>query len=363
MSQCLINLISITDNSKINLFVNHIINQVPVPYKNQKIKFYSPVKANPIKLVNPFILNSTNFKPDNIFEYFSVENIITIFYLSLLEQQLLFIDNDHSLLSSISYLFTNLTYPMSWIDTYIPILSLSSISFLQSIVPFIMGSSEFLVNYAINNSYIGEQTSPRVSFIHIKNNLISMEVKSLLEKKKGMSRKNILKYLELPQIPEGLEKIMVKKLKSEDFLSELAKFYTGAKDKYSVYLTIKRLYLEKQKYKKNPAKRTFQAFRIYVNRELDVIDLALDRVVNRVSNGGRICVITFNSLEDRIVKNKVKYFENHCTCPKGYPCVCGEKSLGKMLNKKAITASEAELLSNRRSKPAKLRIFERGYDD
>ena len=214
MSQCLKNLISITDNSKINLFVNHIINQVPVPYKNQKIKFYSPVKANPIKLVNPFILNSTNFKPDNIFEYFSVENIITIFYLSLLEQQLLFIDNDHSLLSSISYLFTNLTYPMSWIDTYIPILSLSSISFLQSIVPFIMGSSEFLVNYAINNSYIGEQTSPRVSFIHIKNNLISMEVKSLLEKKKGMSRKNILKYLELPQIPEGLEKIMVKKLNS-----------------------------------------------------------------------------------------------------------------------------------------------------
>ena len=114
---------------------------------------------------------------------------------------------------------------------------------------------------------------------------------------------------------------------------------------------------------KNPAKRTFQAFRIYVNRELDVIDLALDRVVNRVSNGGRICVITFNSLEDRIVKNKFKYFENPCTCPKGYPCVCGKKSLGKMLNKKAITASEAELLSNRRSKPAKLRIFERGYDD
>ena len=214
MSQCLKNLISIKDNTKLNLFVNHIINQVPVPYKNQKIKFYTPIKANPIKLVNPFILNSINFKPDNIYDYFSVDNIITIFYLSLLEQQLLFIDNDHSLLSSISYLFTNLTYPMSWIDTYIPILSLSSISFLQSIVPFIMGSSEHLVNYAINNSFIGEQYSPRVVFIHIKNNLINMNINHLLNKKKGMTRKNILKYLELPQIPESLEKTIVKKLNS-----------------------------------------------------------------------------------------------------------------------------------------------------
>ena len=214
MGECLKNLISISDNTKLNLFVNHIINQVPVPYKNQKIKFYTPIKAIPIKLVNPFILNCINFKPDNIYDYFSTENIVTIFYLSLLEQQLLFIDNDHSLLSSISYLFTNLTYPIPWIDTYIPILSLSSISFLQSIVPFIMGSSEYLVNYAINNSYIGEQYSPRVVFIHIKNNIINMNVQNLLYKKKGMSRKNILKYLELPQIPEGLEKTITKKLNS-----------------------------------------------------------------------------------------------------------------------------------------------------
>ena len=127
MSQCLKSMISINDNTKLNLFINHIINQVPVPYRNQKIKFYTPIKSNPIKLVSPFILNKTNFSPDNIFEYFSVDNIITIFYLSLLEQQLLFIDNDHSLLTSISYLFVNLTYPMSWIDTYIPVLSLSSI--------------------------------------------------------------------------------------------------------------------------------------------------------------------------------------------------------------------------------------------
>ena len=212
MSQCLKAMVNINDNTKLNLFINHIINQVPVPYKNQKIKFYTPIKANPIKLVNPFILNNTNFKPDNIFEYFSIENIITIFYLALLEQQLLFIDNDHSLLTSISYLFLNLTYPMSWIDTYIPVLSLSSISFLQSIVPFIMGSNEYLVKYAMNNSYIGEQYSPRVVFIHIKNNIITMDTKNIFNKKKGMNRKNILKNLELPPIPESLEKIINKKL-------------------------------------------------------------------------------------------------------------------------------------------------------
>ena len=111
---------------------------------------------------------------------------------------------------------------------------------------------------------------------------------------------------------------------------------------------------------KNPAKRTFQALRIYINRELDVINVALDRVIDRVESGGRICVITFHSLEDKLVKDKFKLFENPCTCPKGYPCVCGKKSKGRIVNKKAIVASEGELENNRRSKSAKLRIFEKG---
>lgn len=213
MSQCVKAIVSINDNTKLNLFINHIINQVPVPYQNQKIKFYTPIKSSPIKLVSPFILNNANFKADNIFEYFSIEHIITIFYLSLLEQQLLFIDNDHSLLSSISFLFANLIYPISWIDTYIPILSLSSISFLQSIVPFIMGSNEYLFNYAMENSYIGEQYSPRVVYIHIKNDIITMDAKDIF-KKKGMNRKNILKNLELPPLPDNIEKLINKKLSS-----------------------------------------------------------------------------------------------------------------------------------------------------
>ena len=110
---------------------------------------------------------------------------------------------------------------------------------------------------------------------------------------------------------------------------------------------------------KNPAKRTFQAFRIYINRELDVIDVALDKVIDRLDDKGRICVITFHSLEDRLVKEKFKTFENPCTCPKGYPCVCGKKSKGVMVNKKVIVANDEELENNRRSKSAKLRIFER----
>lgn len=114
---------------------------------------------------------------------------------------------------------------------------------------------------------------------------------------------------------------------------------------------------------KNPAKRTFQAFRIYINRELEVIDLALDKVIDRVKDGGRICVITFHSIEDKLVKDKFKTFENPCTCPKNLPCVCGKKSKGKIVNRKVITATEYELEENRRSKSAKLRIFERSYND
>ena len=114
---------------------------------------------------------------------------------------------------------------------------------------------------------------------------------------------------------------------------------------------------------KNPAKRTFQALRIYINRELEVIDIALDKVIDRINPSGRICVITFHSIEDKLVKDKFKSFENPCTCPKNLPCVCGKKSKGKIINKKVITATETEINNNRRSKPAKLRIFERGNYD
>ncbi len=112
--------------------------------------------------------------------------------------------------------------------------------------------------------------------------------------------------------------------------------------------------------KKHPAKRTFQALRIYVNNELDVLELALDKAVKLLNSGGRLLVITFHSLEDKIVKEKFRYYENPCTCPKDLPiCICQKKPLGKIVNKKAIVAKKNELDENNRSHSAQLRIFER----
>ena len=112
--------------------------------------------------------------------------------------------------------------------------------------------------------------------------------------------------------------------------------------------------------KKHPSKRTFQAIRIFVNKELEVLEEALDKAVNLLKNNGKLLVITFHSLEDRMVKEKFREYENPCTCPPEIPvCVCNKKSLGKVITKKPITAKESELNENNRAHSAKLRIFER----
>ncbi|QUI23200.1 16S rRNA (cytosine(1402)-N(4))-methyltransferase RsmH [Vallitalea pronyensis] len=114
----------------------------------------------------------------------------------------------------------------------------------------------------------------------------------------------------------------------------------------------------------HPAKRTFQAIRIELNRELTVIKDTLDDMVERLNDGGRLCVITFHSLEDRIVKNIFKNHQNPCTCPPDFPiCVCNKKPKGKMITRKPITATQLELDNNSRSKSAKLRIFEKNEGD
>lgn len=110
----------------------------------------------------------------------------------------------------------------------------------------------------------------------------------------------------------------------------------------------------------HPAKRTFQAIRIELNRELDVLRDSLDGMIDMLGDGGRICIITFHSLEDRIVKTIFKKNENPCTCPADFPvCVCGKKSKGKVITRKPILPGEDEMKENSRSKSAKLRIFER----
>ena len=110
----------------------------------------------------------------------------------------------------------------------------------------------------------------------------------------------------------------------------------------------------------HPSKRTFQAIRIECNRELDVLKNSLEEMIGFLNPGGRICIITFHSLEDRIVKSIFKKQENPCTCPPNFPvCMCGKESMGKVVTRKPILPSEEELNENSRSKSAKLRIFER----
>ena len=110
----------------------------------------------------------------------------------------------------------------------------------------------------------------------------------------------------------------------------------------------------------HPAKQTFQAIRIELNRELDVLEQSIDSMIDRLNIGGRLCIITFHSLEDRIVKVKFKEAENPCICPPEFPvCVCGRKSKGRVITRKPILPSERELEENSRSKSAKLRIFEK----
>ena len=108
----------------------------------------------------------------------------------------------------------------------------------------------------------------------------------------------------------------------------------------------------------HPAKRTFQAVRIECNRELEVLKDSLDQQIDLLNPGGSICVITFHSLEDRIVKSAFRKNENPCTCPPDFPvCVCGQVSRGKVITRKPILPSEEELKSNQRAKSAKLRVF------
>ncbi|MCR4961951.1 MAG: 16S rRNA (cytosine(1402)-N(4))-methyltransferase RsmH [Lachnospiraceae bacterium] len=114
----------------------------------------------------------------------------------------------------------------------------------------------------------------------------------------------------------------------------------------------------------HPSKRTFQAIRIECNHELDVLRDSIDGMIDFLKPGGRIAIITFHSLEDRIVKNAFRKNEDPCTCPKNFPvCVCGQKSRGKVITRKPILPSEEELEENPRSRSAKLRIFEKVRED
>lgn len=160
---------------------------------------------------------------------------------------------------------------------------------------------------------------------------------------------------------------IIKNYGEDKFAKNIAKHIVMERGKHPIETTgqlnevIRRaIPMKFQKTSGHPSKRTFQAIRIELNRELDVLRETLDDMIDMLNPGGRICIITFHSLEDRIVKSAFRKNENPCTCPSHFPvCVCGNISKGKVITRKPILPSEEELMYNSRSKSAKLRIFER----
>ena len=153
----------------------------------------------------------------------------------------------------------------------------------------------------------------------------------------------------------------------DKFAKNIAKHIVIAREKEPIETTGQLTEIIRQaipmKYQKksgHPAKRTFQAIRIELNRELEVLRDSLDDMIELLNPGGRLCIITFHSLEDRIVKSAFKKNENPCTCPPDFPvCVCGKTSKGSIIPRKPILPSEEEWANTSRSKSAQLRIFER----
>ena len=151
----------------------------------------------------------------------------------------------------------------------------------------------------------------------------------------------------------------------DKFAKNIAKHIVAAREKQPIETTgqlteiiRQSIPMKFQKKSGHPAKRTFQAIRIELNRELDVLRETLDDMIELLNPGGRLCIITFHSLEDRIVKSAFRKNEDPCICPKHFPvCVCGNVSKGSIVTRKPILPSEEELEYNSRSKSAKLRIF------
>ncbi len=152
----------------------------------------------------------------------------------------------------------------------------------------------------------------------------------------------------------------------EKYASSIAKNIVNAREHKPIETTlelaeiIKNSVPQKVRREGHPARKTFQALRIAVNKELEVLEKGLDEAFELLSSGGRLAVITFHSLEDRIVKKKMASWCTGCTCPKDFPvCVCGNKPKAKLVNRKPIVASEEELQFNIRSRSAKLRVCEK----
>ncbi|WP_105614971.1 16S rRNA (cytosine(1402)-N(4))-methyltransferase RsmH [Vallitalea okinawensis] len=183
-----------------------------------------------------------------------------------------------------------------------------------------------------------------------------------MDQRKDISAKNIVnEYSE-----EQLNNIMWK-YGEERWSKRIAQFIVQARKEKEIETTFELVDIIKRAVPKgarkdgpHPAKRTFQAIRIELNSELEILEGTIKDIVSRLDQGGRLCIITFHSLEDRIVKQTYRELQDPCTCPREFPiCVCGKESMGKVITRKPILPSTEEIEMNPRSRSAKLRIFER----
>lgn len=213
LEKCLQALISMPP-SEANELLNHLINEVPIPSQNLKIMFFIQNNISPILLECPLVPSTTIMMNIRVFDYLSIENIIEIFHLCLLEQKILFICNNYSVLGAISFWFVNILYPFNWVNTYIPVLSINTVKFLQSIIPFIMGIDEFLLNFSIKNEYINinceNGNNNNIVYVDIERNAIYLDP----IKKKNETKKKMHKILGIPDFPEKIAKKLGNKLKA-----------------------------------------------------------------------------------------------------------------------------------------------------
>ena len=227
MEKCLKCIISLQKDDMENL-INHLINEAPSPKKGHQIQFFIPKLEKPIILNHQYnkflkytdkkdgnnnnILSSSQINMKILLEKITIENIRMIFQLLLLEQKILFLDNNYQTLSKISYLFLDLIYPLTWINTFIPILSIKTVRFLQSPVPFIMGLDEYLLKYSYDNKYINQYNDNSGNDIIIFNIMNNQFISSKTLKK--IHKKDIFQIFNLPIIPEKVGEYIYKELKN-----------------------------------------------------------------------------------------------------------------------------------------------------
>ena len=226
MEKCLRCLISLQKKDDMNNLINHLINEVPTPKKGYQIQFFIPRIEKPLILnhqYNKFLSNNNNINNNKnklnnnilsssqinmkiLLEKINIENIIMIFQLLILEQKILFLENDYQILSEISSVFTELIYPLIWTNPFIPVLSTKTVRFIESPVPFIMGIDEYLLKYAIELKYINPLTEI-IIFNIMDNKFIS--TKSM----KRIHKKEIFKEFQLPIMSSKVREYIEKELK------------------------------------------------------------------------------------------------------------------------------------------------------